>query len=336
KRAAASKAASREPGKKSSPKVLLGAVAAGALVVLGVVGFLLFSGPGTGSLMVSVQPSMGVEVRIDGQVHAQNQVIQLPEGPHTVTATAPGHRPAEKQVIITRQSPAVVSLVLTPNSQAEQPEERGTAGTGASAGTGLATAQAASDAPAEPTQEEEPAAEEPPSTFEAVFEGPSGAEIEVEGKSVGKMPGVKLAGLTLGQRYAFTARRAGYKTYSGSFSSDDGDTELVVRFELEKEAPPPPTAESRPTVRQPPPSRSPRPSRTVKGKLACSSRPPGAQIWVNGRYSGRETPVALGNPLVLPVGSHTIVFKLDGKQSKPKKVTITEGEVAKLINVPLE
>ncbi len=334
KRVAASKEASREPGKKGSPKILLGAVAAGALVVLGVVGFLLFSGPGTGSLMVSVQPSMGAEVRIDGQVQAQNQVIQLPEGPHTVTATAPGHRPAEKQVSITRQSPAVVSLVLTPSSQAEQVEEGGAVGTGASAGTGTAMAEAASDVPSEPTQADEPVEEEPP-TFEAVFEGTSGAEIEVEGKSVGKMPGVKLAGLTLGQRYGFTAKREGYKTYTGNFSSDDGDTELVVRFAMEKEVPPPPV-ESRPTVRQSSSSKSPRPSRTVKGKLACSSRPPGAQIWVDGRYSGRETPVALGNPLVLPVGTHTIIFKLDGKQSKPKKVTITAGEVAKLINVPLE
>ncbi len=64
------------------------------------------------------------------------------------------------------------------------------------------------------------------------------------------------------------------------------------------------------------------------GKFAASTKPAGAQIWVDGKYSGRDTPVAIGNPLMLPLGSHKIVFKLDGKSTKPQVVTITESEVA--------
>ncbi|HEX8438134.1 PEGA domain-containing protein, partial [Archangium sp.] len=78
------------------------------------------------------------------------------------------------------------------------------------------------------------------------------------------------------------------------------------------------------------------PKSTAKGKLACSSRPLGAQIWVDGKYTGRDTPAALGNPVILPVGNHTVIFKMGGKQSKPQQVKISEGDMAKLINVPVE
>jgi hypothetical protein len=46
--------------------------------------------------------------------------------------------------------------------------------------------------------------------------------------------------------------------------------------------------------------------------------------------------VAFSNPLVLPVGSHTVTFKMGKQQSQPQKVSITEGETAKLINVQVE
>jgi hypothetical protein len=72
------------------------------------------------------------------------------------------------------------------------------------------------------------------------------------------------------------------------------------------------------------------------GRFAASTKPAGAQIWVDNKYSGRDTPVAIGNPLLLPLGNHKIVFKLSGKQTKPQPVTITDAEVAKLINVPIE
>ncbi len=72
------------------------------------------------------------------------------------------------------------------------------------------------------------------------------------------------------------------------------------------------------------------------GKLAASTKPAGAQIWVDGKYTGRDTPVAIGNPLLLPVGARKVVFKLGNKQTKPQTVTITEADVAKLIGVPID
>jgi hypothetical protein len=72
------------------------------------------------------------------------------------------------------------------------------------------------------------------------------------------------------------------------------------------------------------------------GKFAANTTPPGAQIWVDGNYTGRNTPVSIENPLLLPVGSRKIVFKLNGKESRPQIVIIEEDTVARLINMPIE
>jgi hypothetical protein len=59
------------------------------------------------------------------------------------------------------------------------------------------------------------------------------------------------------------------------------------------------------------------------GKVVISTEPNGAEIWVNGRKTTQRTPVNFSNPLLLPEGKHTLVFKAGGKQSKPMSVDIT-------------
>lgn len=352
-------------GKKPPPKVLIGVAAGAVLLVVLVLGFVMLSGPRTGSLMVSVQTE-GAELRVDGKPIKKNEVIELPVGSHKLTATAPGHLPLEQVVTVAKgQPPRVVSVALEAEPPADQPDKPAAqdshvASTGTGTGTQAATqgSAPAQQAPVQtastgtgtgttatgtgtgPSTPPAPEAPPKPTTFAAVFVGePGGTEVEVDGKSAGKTPNAKLANLTIGKTYSFTARRSGYKSYTHTFRSD-GETEVKVPFELEKEEPPPPPPEhqavkSAPVRSTPKPAPSP-PKATVKGKLACSTKPPGAQIWVDGKSTGRETPVALGNPLLLPVGSRTVVFKIGGKQSKPQKVNITEGDVAKLINIPIE
>ncbi|QRO01156.1 protein kinase [Archangium violaceum] len=359
-------------GKKLPPKALIGVAAGAALIVIVLLGVVLFSGPNTGSLMISVQPAEGAEVRIDGQIVAQNQVIELAEGSHKLTATAPGHLPAEQEVSVAKgQSPQVVSVTLDAEPPADAPAkpagsgsqvattgtETGT-GTGTGTGTQAATPPDSQHAADTPDKNDEPqttasatgtgtgtpsAPVQPakPTTFAAVFVGEAGAEIEVDGKRVGKTPDAKLNDLAIGKNYSFTVKRAGYKPFSSKFRSE-GETEVKVAFSLEKEEPPAPPPE-RPVVKKTPEPKpvvakasTSTPRTAAKGKLACSSKPLGAQIWVDGKYTGRDTPAAFGNPVILPVGSHTVVFKLDGKQSKPQKVNITEGDMAKLINIAVE
>ncbi|HEX8439487.1 serine/threonine protein kinase, partial [Archangium sp.] len=227
-------------GKKQPPKAVLGVAAAVALVVVIALGFVLFSGPGTGSLMISVQPTEGAEIRIDGQIVAQNQVIQLPEGSHKLTATAPGHLPAEQVVSVVKgQSPQVVSVTL----DAEPPPDfEPTVARNEPPGGEPGSAPTENTPPEKPAQQAgstKSAAVEPPkpTTFVAMFSGDDSAEVEVDGKRVGKTPDAKLANLTIGKAYAFTVKRAGYKTFSGKFRSS-GETEVTVPFKLEKEEPP--------------------------------------------------------------------------------------------------
>jgi serine/threonine protein kinase len=352
-----------DTGKPNKLKPILMGVAAVVLLSLAGVAAILLSGPGKGAVMVSVEPSTGAQVQIDGQAVAPNSVVELPEGQHQVTASAPGFKPRQETVTVVAGQTPVVALKLEPLSKAaarnepaqEEPkapvaetpkepanEEKQPAETPREEEPAVAVND---PKPEEPKPTEEPKPEEPakPEKFTALFAGESGVEIVVDGKSVGKTPNARLADLKVGKTYRFTAKRAGFKPFSGKFSSS-GEPEVEVAFELEPEpepepAPRPPREEKQPrTVREEPkPQPPPRPAKEVKlGKFACSTKPAGAQIWVDGKNTGRETPVALGNPLMLPVGQRKIVFKLDGKATKAQMVSVTEDGVAKLVNVPIE
>jgi serine/threonine protein kinase len=335
------------PGKPINPKVFI--FGAGAVLLLGIIGTVIavVSSGGTGSIMFTVEPA-GALIRVDSQPVAANTVIELEPGPHRVVAAADGYEMVETNITITEgQKPQPMMLKLKrsgggetppakdPDEPAQDPDKPDT---GKEPSTPEPVAKNP-DTGKEPSTPEtpKPPTPEPPKTFVAVFVGEDGADIKVEGKSAGQTPNAKLANLSIGKTYKFVASRAGYKPYAGEFKST-GDAELTVEFSLEKEAPKPIAEVPKPTPPKPTPTPTPpkpAPSK-VMGKLAASTKPAGAQIWVDGKYSGRDTPVAIGNPLMLPVGARKIVFKLNGKQTKPQTVTITEADVAKLIGVPIE
>ncbi|WP_224372980.1 serine/threonine protein kinase [Hyalangium versicolor] len=343
------------PRKPVNPKVFI--AAGGAVLFLGVIGIIVAvtSRSSSGSVMFAVEPQTAqVVLRVDGQPVKPNSVIDLEPGPHRVVAGAPGFAPLEQSItVVAGQKPAPVVLKLKPeasagtgepDSQEKPPEPDKVA-----QGDGSPDTQAKNpgtpesgtknpETPKTPQDTPKPPESEKPKTFVALFVGDSGAEIQVDGKSVGQTPNAKATNLTIGKTYKFVARRSGYKTYSGEVESE-GDTEVKVEVALEKEPPketpkeppPKPVEHSKP----PPVASTPKAS-TKTGKFAASTKPAGAQIWVDGKYSGRDTPVAIGNPLLLPLGNRKIVFKLNGKQTKPQTVTITDAEVAKLIGVPIE
>lgn len=190
------------------------------------------------------------------------------------------------------------------------------------------------------------APEEPqaPKTFSARFDAETeGIEVSVDGKSVGQTPAAKLAELEVGKTYHFTAQRAGYKTRSGTFNSADG-SDVVIPVDLDPVPRPKPAPRPEPRhVRREAPSAPATPRRTArstrsraKGRLAASTHPAGAEIYVDNRPTGRHTPVAPGSPLMIPVGTHKIYFRLGSKKSSVQTVVIDENETTKLINVPLQ
>ena len=334
------------PRKPINPKIFI--IAAASVLLLGVIGTVvaLASGSSKGRVMFTVEPaSAKVVLRVDNQPVTPNSVIELEPGSHRVVAAADGFVPLEQMVnVVESKNPMPVALKLKPEGSAapteeppsEKPSEQDKVADGSQ------DAQPKNPPPDTATKDPEtpkPTQPEKPKTFVAVFVGDSGAEIQVDGKSVGQTPNAKAANLAIGKTYKFVAKRAGYKPFAGQFESD-GSPEVKVEFALEKEEPKPqPTEQPKPQPKPTPvaqPTPQPKPPATKLGKFAASTKPAGAQIWVDGKYSGRDTPVAIGNPLMLPLGSRKIVFKLNGKQTKPQAITITESEVAKLINVPVE
>ncbi|HET9451863.1 MAG TPA: PEGA domain-containing protein, partial [Aggregicoccus sp.] len=289
-----------------------------------------------GSILVLVRPAEGARVQANGRPIAANAIVQLPLGTHRLQASAPGFAAVEQQITVAAgTTPPVIELTLAPLARGEQAaQKQGAAASAAPASSQVAPAS--SPAPSPPSKPDDAAA-----TFSVLFVGAPGAEVQVDGRPVGRTPDARLTNLTVGRRYGFTATRAGFKPFTGQFRSE-GAAQVKVAFELEREAAAPTVGTRRPEAAEPrlaaAPVRAPvtRAAAVLKGRLACSTRPAGAQVWVDGRNTGRQTPIALGNPILLSVGTHQVVFKLDGKQTAPTAVTITEDAVAKLINVPLD
>ncbi|ADO73320.1 serine/threonine protein kinase [Stigmatella aurantiaca] len=324
--------------KPLNPKILMGAGAGVAVLLL--IGLLavVFSGSDTGQIMFTVEPAERAQVLVDDQPVAVGTVLELEPGDHKVVARASGYQRKEMMVkILAGQKPLPVLLKLQREAEEKRPPAE--------------IAQKPDPVPAPPPTVGDPPPSKPavpqeppkPPTFQVVFVGNKGAEIVVDGKSAGQTPNAKAADLVAGKTYKFVAKLAGYKPFTGEFKYE-GQSEQQVSFALEQEPPkepervvatkaPEPKPEPKP--KPPPPPKEPPKAKAI-GKFACSTKPAGASIWVDGKDTGRVTPVAIGNPLLLPVGNRKIVFKLNGKQTKPKTVLITEAEVAKLIGEPIE
>jgi eukaryotic-like serine/threonine-protein kinase len=319
------------PEKLRNPKILA-AAGAGVLLLI-VLLVVVLSGPDTGQIMFRVEPPERAQLFVDNQPVALGTVLELEPGDHKVMAKAPGFLLKEMTVkIAAGQQPMPVLLKLQREAEDKKPP------------TEVARkpeALPSSPTPQTPSRPPEASPQPPkPPTFMAVFVGNKGAEIVVDGKPAGQTPNAKVADLVAGKTYRFVAKMVGYKPYAGEFAYQ-GQPEQQVSFALEKEpeqavATKAPEPRPEPKPKPPPPAPKEPAKPKVMGKFACSTKPAGARIWVDGKDSGRETPVAIGNPLLLPVGPRKIVFKLNGKQTKPKTVIIKEGEVEKLINEPIE
>ena len=73
-----------------------------------------------------------------------------------------------------------------------------------------------------------------------------------------------------------------------------------------------------------------------KGRLACSSKPAGAEVWIDGKNTGKKTPVAISSAIELAAGKHKVIFKLNGKASAPQEITIEADQpiVLKGVEIP--
>lgn len=200
-----------------------------------------------------------------------------------------------------------------------------------------------------------------------------GAQLYVDGVLVGESPEVELEGLEPGRRYEGEARKAGFRPRRFTLENAEGRSRVVARLELVRDesraeaqprlAPPTPAKESEVSVSAPRdrgargeaeaslparrldvdraaemPSRSGGGRRAARGlgKLICTTDPVGAEVIVDGRPTGRKTPVPRSQPIELPFGTHSIAFRLSGKTTPKREFVIAEEHQAspKLIKLP--
>jgi hypothetical protein len=66
------------------------------------------------------------------------------------------------------------------------------------------------------------------------------------------------------------------------------------------------------------------------GYLVVKSRP-AARLTIDGRDANRWTPVNSANPIVLPVGPHTLVLESADGQRLEEQVVIEAGKTAQVV-----
>ncbi len=102
-----------------------------------------------------------------------------------------------------------------------------------------------------------------------------------------------------------------------------------------KEEKPKAEAKPAPAAKEEKPKAEAKPAPAGKGRLAASSKPPGAEIWIDGKNTGKKTPLAVSSSLEVPAGKHTVLFKMNGKSSAPVEVVIEADKQAVLKGVEI-
>ena len=287
------------------------------LVVLLVIGLVALMGGGGPMLTVHVDPA-SARLTVNGQAAIPGQVVATGPGVYLVRAEATGYLPDERSIELFEDSPAEVLTLRLGQAPPEAPVE-----------AEEPVALAETEEVAEP---EAPAVEPARALFMGNVEG---AEILIDDAVVGRLPDFETGALEGGRRYTYEVRKEGYQTVKETFTAVDGHL-MEIEVTLEEIPKPKPAVASSPAPRARP-ARASKPARssTAMGRLALSSSPSGAEIYIDGRNTGRKTPVGLSSALSVPVGEHTVVFKLDGKSSKPQKIVVQKDGITKLAGVPI-
>jgi hypothetical protein len=167
-----------------------------------------------------------------------------------------------------------------------------------------------------------------PATYSALFSvmekgveaEVAGAELRLDGKSIGRTPNVERAGLVVGKTYKLQASAKGYEPARTEFTHD-APTEKRVVLELAKRQPAPaPKRVAAAGAREAPAAKK------AMGRLAATSDPLGAEIYIDGQKTPYKTPISKANAIPVPVGTHEVTFRFEGRKSAPVAVEIKEGD----------
>jgi|GEM_PF-1108652 len=156
-----------------------------------------------------------------------------------------------------------------------------------------------------------------------------GTQVLVGGKSQGTTPALKELVLPMQGPHKIELRRAGFERVTQTIQNTAREKTMGLNVIMRPVSTTQTTTNTATTATT---STTPSSSSTLtstsspaapRGKLVISTEPNGAEIWVNGKKTPHRTPMNFSNPLLLPKGKHTLVFKAGGKQSKPLTVEVT-------------
>ena len=339
---------------------LAAAVALGLLAASGAVWFVRSRAPLPGKVIVTVQPAVPAELLVDGRSSGPLPpfVRHLPPGRHRLEVRAEGYkpftaavelgrRPVEVEaVLLSREEPAAPLQVQAPPSEARpepQPQSNAPPPPPAvrPASETRATRRSKAYEPrppvvaAEPPQVEQtpaPSADEQPASAAQsegaaletrlhVISEPIGAEIRLGGKSIGRAP-LTTDLLQPDREYELSASLEGYVSVRRVMMPAAGVTDVTLALPIQ------PVAGALTAV-----ARGESPAQTASallGYLVTNTRP-AARVSIDGRETGRWTPVPEANPIALPAGAHTILFETaDGKRHE-ETLQIEPGKTSRLV-----
>ncbi|MBL8917594.1 MAG: protein kinase [Myxococcaceae bacterium] len=337
-------AQSRKPG----VMIAIGALAVVAVLVVGAAVYKLTAG-NKAKLLILVKPKVPFTATINGKTYDGAQAIELEPGKHVVTLKPAkagyGRQQIPVEVVAGRINQFEVPLV--PDEKPAEPKPDTKPDEPVAASDTPKPGDPKSPDPKSPDSKSPDTKVEPPrpTTWTATVSATEdGVEIVVDGKSWGTTPNVKIGELALGKSYKGTAKKPGYLPESFTLENKAQESAITVSLvmkpepvEVKKDPPPvvakkdpPPVAPKKdpPPRDDPPPKKDPpaAPKTLAKGKLKIASNPTKAQVIIDGKPTGRDTPVLPSNPIEVPVGKHKIQFKLNGKLSQVYEVMVTEGD----------
>lgn len=245
-------------------------------------------------------PSTDVQVYLDGTQVASDTPFtarDMTPGVHSLRIEREGYEQVEKRFELTAGTRMImeVSLRKIEESEPEKP-------------------------PAETPPEEKPPEEKPPKpapdqkpTVLIVDSDPAGATVYLDGKKIGKTP-LRRSDLEPRARAKVYITHKGYKSGSKTVAMKSGE-EHEVRLVLAKAG----------TIRKPPPEK-----KTRYGYLVANTRP-WSKVYVDGKYTGRETPIPPDKKLKLSAGKHKVIFETPGGKRYAFEVEVEPEKVLKLI-----
>jgi serine/threonine protein kinase len=354
-------------GKKPGVMIAIGALAVVAVLVVGAA-VVKLAGSTKGKLGIVAKPEAPFTVSINGKRFEGTKAIELDPGKYKVLLVprTAGYAKQEFEVEIVAGKMKQVAVTLKPETaepgppaEAPRPEPGPKPTTGSETPApepgktepgktepgktepGVATKVEPGTTPSKPEATRTDPPKAPPPWSVSISANESGVEITLDSKVRGVTPDVRVSDLTPGKTYRGIARKAGFISETFTVDNKGGEASVALALTLKPEPPkePPPAKKDPPVVVKkepttPPPPREPPPPKpsAAKGKLMkVNSNPVGAEVFVDGKSTGRKTPILPKEPLELSAGKHKLTFKLNGKMSPPVEVVVTEGENAALI-----